>query len=194
MSRPRDWTAIPGIPSDVVGEYAALKKGRLLTTSITQEEIATIEGDYFRTFQYITVPASSKSYVRFTAPPSTAIFALTRRSIGPNISGLKYNIYDGADDIVTIGAPWDIFSENGRYVKTSATEFINIDTIGALGMFSDAAFVPAGGTGRKSEGSLEGRSGFKIIAPEKVLIIELENLSNANNETLLYYQWVEAPE
>ena len=184
---------LPGIPSDLVQEYKTATNARLLTEPFTSGEVASSEGYFFRTFQYVVVPASSSKFIKFTGPTAGVRFALRGRSIAPNLAGLKYNIYNGAADIVTTGAAWTIFNENSNSANVSGSEFLNVATIGALGMWSDTAFVPQGGTGQKTQGSITGDSGFKILEPDTTLILELENLSNAANEVLVYLQWTEIP-
>ena len=195
MSATLDKTINPikGIPPELIQKYNNMDNGRLLSASLISSEIAAIEGYFFRSFHYITVPSSSSKFIKFTAPSSAVQFALLSRSIGPNIAGLKYNIYEGADDIVTTGSPWDIFNENGNSLNESGSEFLNVATIGALGTLSDTAFIPAGGTGQKSQGSFSGGAGYKIVPADTVLVLELENLANAINEVLVYFQWTEEP-
>lgn len=78
------------IPSDVVREYPSLPNARLLTTTLNQTEISIVEGDYFKTHKWITVPASGTVYVLFTAPPAGVLFALKSREIVSERSNVEY--------------------------------------------------------------------------------------------------------
>lgn len=191
-------TIIPGIWGDVLRTYQNLSSARLLTTTLTQVEAAIIEGDFYRAFKVITVPASGKAYMKFTAPPASAgrVFGLVLREITPTAAGLWYRVRSNFDASAVIpGSEWPIFNENGRSTKQSVSTFQDVDEadIVGFGEVSDIAYIPQGITGQKTQGSLAREQGFKIVDEDTELLVEFENLATSSNETLVYYQYIESP-
>ena len=195
MSRPRDWAILHGMPDDVIRDYKSLPSGRLLTTALTQNEIAIIEGDFYHSFQVVTVLADGFAYLKLTTPTAASgkIFGLVMREIGPTLSGIWYRVFSGATGIVTAGTPWDSFNENGISDNVSASVFQSVSSFTDKGALSDIAYSAKGTTGAKIQGSLERKSGLKILPVESDILVEIENLNNGDNEVLIYYQWVEMP-
>lgn len=192
MSRPSDWTAIPGTPSDIVREYKSLNKGRLATTGLTQVEIAILEGDFYRAFRVVTVPPTSSYYLKFTAPDDARRFGLVLREITPALSGIWYRVYRNAVVTTIPASEWEIFNENGYSPNVSGSTFQDVDVVTDIGDLSDIAWIPQGAT-NKTQGSLVRQEGFKLIQFDTELLIEIENTENQSNEVLIYYQWIEAP-
>lgn len=199
MSRPRDWYSIPGMPSDVVRDYKSLPSGRLLVTTLTQNEIATLEGDYFRTFQYIDVPSSGSAYIYFRTPPAGSLFAFLDRAVTPSMADFEYNLWGDVDITgATIGAPWRIFNENGYSDKVSGSIAATITGLSTTPnavdhIWIDSAYTPDGGV-NKLAGSPDKQDGFKIVIPDTVVIVELKNYTNTTNRTLVAYEWAEVPQ
>lgn len=192
MSRPRNWYAIPGIPSGVVRDYKSLPSGRLLTTTLNQSEIAILEGDFFRSFRIVTIPSSGTYYAKFTAPPNTVAFGLVSRELTPTLSGLWYRVRRNADITVIPDSAWAVYNENGYSAKTGQAVIEDVDTVIDAGDITDVAYIPKGAQQRTS-GSLNRGQGFKIVPFGTELLLEFENLENQPNEVLIYYQWIEAP-
>lgn len=178
-----------------IRDYESLSQPRVLTTTLTQTEVAILEGDFFRSFQRITLPSSGKSYVLFTSPDVDKVFGLRFREITSEKGGVNYNVYRTFSG-VTEGLEWDVFNENGYSPKISGTSFKNVTgtptTIDTTSL-SETAYIPPTGQGNQTSGSLNRVDGFKLIPANTSLLLEYENLDNTSNELLLYYQWVEAP-
>ena len=183
---------LSGIPSDVVREYNTLPAARMLTTGLTQIEVAILEGDFFRSFKVLTIPATSSVYMKFTAPPAGKAFGLVYREITPSLSGIWYRVYRGSVATVAPNSEWPIFNENGYSSKVSGAKFEQVATVTNIGQLSDIAYIPKGAT-NKTQGSLDRAEGFKVIPLDTELLVEFQNIENQENEVLIYYQWVEAP-
>lgn len=187
-------TIVPGIWQDIMRTYDNLPAARLLTTALTQNEIAIIEGDFYRTWRVITIPSNSSSYAKFTGIPLGATFGLVSREISPSIAGVWYRVRRNATGIVTTGAPWETFNENGLSNNVSQATFEDVVSVADDGDIADIAYNPTTQTGQKIVGSLGRDSGFKIIPNDAELLLEFENLNNLANEILVYFQWIEAPQ
>lgn len=185
-------TIVPGIWQDVLRTYDSLPAGRLMTTGLTQAEIAILEGDFFRTFKYISIPALSTVYAKFTAPPAGSAFGLVQREFTPSLAGLRYNVYSGFTATVVPDSQWQIFNENGYSPKTSGAVFEDVSAVSVLGDLTETAWIPKGAT-NKTQGSLGRNEGFKVIPFDTELLLEFINEENQANEVLVYYQWIEAP-
>lgn len=183
---------LSGIPSDVIREYQSLPSARALVTGLTQIEIAILEGDFFRTFNVLTIAATSKAYMKFTAPPAGKAFGLVYRELTPSLSGLWYRVYRNSVATIVPDSEWPIFNENGYSPKVSGAKFEEVATVTDLGLLSDIAYIPKGAT-NKTQGSLDRAEGFKVIPLNTELLVEFENVENQQMDVLVYYQWVEAP-
>lgn len=183
-------TIVPGIWGDALRTYDSLPAGRLLTTTLTQTEIAILEGDFFRAYRRYSIPSLSTVYIKFT-PPTTRAFGLVGRDITPEFAGVKYYVFAGATGVVTVpDSEWQTFNENGFSSNAPEAMLQDVSSVADEGVESDYAVIPVGASG-KTSGSLERREGFKIIAQE--LLVKIENLESKPNEVLIYYQWIEAP-
>lgn len=176
--------------------YASLTKPRVLTTGLTQVEIAIIEGDFFIAHSDFTIPSGESHYIKFTAPPQGVTFALSQRELTPDVAGIQYRIRKDFSGGTLSGTNFSIFNENSYFqdIKTSGATF-DYYTVApsGLGVIIDMAWIPPTAQGPRITGSVNPESGFKIIKYDSELLIEIKNTSGVSNDVLLKYGWAEVP-
>lgn len=178
-----------------IRDYESLSQPRVLTTTLTQTEIAILEGDFFRAFQRFTLPSDGKIYVLFTSPDVDKVFGLRLREITSERGGVNYNIYNTFSGVTTSDS-WEIFNENGYSNNLSGSMYQNVvgtPTSIDLTSLSDTAYSPSTSQGNQTRGSLSRGEGFKIVQPNTQLLLEFENLESSSNDILVYFQWAEGP-
>ena len=179
--------------SAVTRVYASLSQPRLLTTNITQIEIAIIEGDLFITHQRFTLGDGESLFLKFTAPPEGKTFALIKRELTPEVAGIEYNVRTGFSGGTLSGTLWTTYNENGYFegVKTSDATFETYSVAPTvLGDIVDLAWIPPTAQGPRITGVVNPDSGFKVVKYDEELLIEVINTSGVSNEIVLKYGWV----
>ena len=197
-----------------VRKYQTLSQPRVLTTELTQAEIATIEGDRFNAL---------KSFSNFdTARP---LYILIENPVGSgvNVAFQKRQLKTYTGGVITFQVLWDydvtglaktpmpIFNENNlwRGVKDSKLEFSVLNgvttpasgdwvlsstgiTIPDEGIEREIDFIVTTGNGSNSAGDVSPETGFRLYGEGTGALIKIVSDTN-DNRVILGYDWVEAP-
>ena len=198
--------------SDVVRVYASLSRPRVLTTGITQAEIATIEGDRFNSQRvYSNVDTATPLYVVFENPTdSGVIVGLQKRSLKAFSSGLTvFNVLWDYDISTATKTPIPIFNQNNAYRIAKPAKFevsvLNTVTTPIIGDWSvtgaatilsegierEADFVPTSGQGKNESGDISPDLGYRIYVPGTGFLVKVVSVES-NNRVILGYDWIEA--
>lgn len=203
-----------GLISRALRKYESLSSPRILTTGLTQEEIATIEGDRF---------SFVKSFSNFDT--ATPLYVLIENPIdsGVNVAFQQRTLKTYSDGLTRFQVLWDYdvsgatkttvqsFNENNivrgikdskvevsvlNSVSTPATGDWNINglaTVASDGIEREVDFIPATGQGSNTSGAVASGLGFRLYKPGTGGLVKLTSEGN-DNRVILGYSWIEVPE
>lgn len=199
--------------SDVIREYPSLSKPRMLTTGITQSEIATVEGDRYNSQKvYSNVDSNVPLYVAFENPvDSGVIVALQKRILKSFDSGLiSFTVLWDYDISTATKTPLPIFNENNAY-RLSKLAKLEINALNTLtspaigdwnvtgaatiadeGIEREGDFISTSGKGNNTSGDISPDLGFRFYAEGTGFVAKIIT-DNDNNRVSLGYDWIEVP-
>ena len=194
-------------------DYASLSQPRVLTTSITQSEIATIEGDrYSFSKSFSNVDTNIPIYVLIENPEGSGVnMAFQQRSLKTYSSGLvTFQVLWDYDVSTATKTTITAFNENNEYrgIKDTKAEISLLNSAttppegdwvinGAATVISDGIqreidFIPPVGQGSNSTGGVSPALGFRLYKEGTGAIVKIVSSAN-DNRVELGYSWVEAP-
>lgn len=183
-------------------KYANLTEPRLLVTSLTQQELFTVEGERFYSFYDETFAAGETKYIQFFNPSDSGVaVGLQNRTFKSfnEAADLKilwdYTITGG------VGASISVFNENngfrsvGGSVETGNKLLVNLvpnANVTNEGIIREPDFLTASGAGSNSSGGVSADVGFRLYVPDTGFITKITNLDTNNaNRILIAYSWIE---
>lgn len=194
-------------------DYASLSQPRVLTTGITQTEIATIEGERYSSIKVLAnVDTATPVYVLVENPAGSEInAAFLDRFLKGYISGLvSFQVLWDYDVTGATKTPLPIFNENNlvRGIKTPKTEIslLNPATTPAVGDWTitggytpvsegierEVDFISTEGQGSNTSGGVASGKGFRLYGQGTGALIKIISSAD-NNRVKLGYSWVEVP-
>lgn len=183
-----------GGTASTTASYDNLPENRLRTTSLTQTEIATIEGDRFSAQYSAVIPAGvdEELVVQFTMPDNTRLTGFVLRTLQAN-QDMDFELYWDPTGVVK-GASIPIFNENQLDNSPSLMDYTEVTSYTTEGTLRETDFLVASVPGAsKTSGEISGDVGFRIYDPNRVALIKLINKSTENCRILLTYTWIEKP-
>ena len=194
-------------------EYASLSQPRVLTTGITQSEIATIEGARFNFVKsFGNADTDTPIYILIENPTGSGVnVAFQKRTLKPYSGGLiSYQILWDYDVAGATKTPIPAFNENNafRTLNPSKVEVSVLNPVTAPangewtingsytpvdeGIEREIDFIATIGKGNNSTGDVSPEVGFRLYVPSTGALIKIVSDTN-DNRVILGYDWVEAP-
>lgn len=178
-------------------QYVSLSDPRVLTTTLNQSEIATLEGDRFSFAQVFTVAAGASLYIYGEIPLDANIsVGFENRLFKTDDGSANLKIY-GNPTVGTLGAAIPLFNENSyaSAVKPAKLELneVLIGNISDLGTLREEDFVSTNGVGANTSGGVSADTAFRIYKPGDKFLAHIENTHTGTNRVLIGYSWIEAP-
>lgn len=164
---------------------------RIATQALNYRDDAISRGLGYYAYHTESVAAGAKAYIRFQCPPDKYV-VLLGRDITMSKEALIYrtfSAYTGG----TIGAviPIKNLRNDTAYPSTSAVNDITTPT---PTLASEVTYLPlygSVGSGNRVSGSTDTSDTFRLLAPNSVFLIELENTSTSTNSVFVQFTWFE---
>lgn len=164
---------------------------RLATQALNYRDDAISRGLGYYSYLNQVIAAGAKAYIRFQCPPDKYVVLLGREII-MNKEALIYrtfSAYTGG----TIGAavPVKNLRSDTIYPPSSV---INVITTPTPTTANEVTYLPlygSVGSGNRVSGSTDSSDTFRLLAPNSVFLIELENTSTSSNTVFVQYTWFE---
>ena len=181
------------VGGSVVREYDSTAQPRLLTTTITQAEIATLEGDRYSAQADFTLANGGIQYLQFTMPSilSQKVSGFIFRDIKSS-DGIDFDLFWEPTGMVK-GNSIPIFNENQLSPKNPQTEYTLVTSVTTEGVIRESNFSIPGQGNRGLSGEINPATGYRVYAPDSVALLKIENTSSSTNRVLITYSWVESP-
>lgn len=164
---------------------------RLATQALNYRDDAISRGLGYYAYHTESIAAGAKAHLRFQCPPDKYV-VLLGRDIIMNKEALIYrtfSAYTGG----TIGGsiPIKNLRNDTAYPSTSAVNDITTPT---PTLSSEVTYLPlygSVGSGNRVTGSTDSSDTFRLLAPNSVFLIELENTSTSTNSVFVQFTWFE---
>ncbi len=164
---------------------------RLATQALNYRDDAISRGLGYYAYHTEPIAAGAKAYLRFQCPPDKYV-VLLGRDIIMNKEALIYrtfSAYTGG----TIGGAIAIknLRNDTAYPSTSAVNDITTPT---PTLSSEVTYLPlygSVGSGNRVTGSTDSSDTFRLLSPNSVFLIELENTSTSTNSVFVQFTWFE---
>lgn len=185
---------VSGLIDSVTKTYNNIRN-RILTESMTQEEIATLDGNRFYTEEIITLSNGQTKYISYVNPVGSGVYvALIHRT---------FEAYDGAArqrilwdfEITTPGTPSQIDNENNFFINSLPAMEVHVNPVFTGGLYvRETDRILSNGTGINKSGDIKTGSGLRVYGPGTGFIFEITNDENSSNDVKIAYTWLERPE
>jgi hypothetical protein len=164
---------------------------RVATQALNYRDDAISRGLGYYSYINQVIASGAKAHIRFQCPPDKYV-VLLGRDIIMNKEALIYrtfSAYTGG----TVGAtiPVKNLRNDTVYPSTSAVNVITGPTPTAA---SEVTFLPlygAVGSGNRSSGATDSSDTFRLLSPNSVFLIELENAAASDNSVFVQFTWFE---
>ena len=181
----------------VLRQYDSLTDPRVLTTGLSQAEVATLEGDRFSFSYDVVIPSGETIYLYGSIPEdSDVIVGFQSRILKSESGSLDFNVrWDAVVD--SVGDAVVLFNENNLYRNTefAKLEINEVDPINVsdVGIVRESDFIATSGVGSNTTGDVAPESGFRIYAEGTDFLIQIINTHTGDNRVLVGYSWIEVP-
>lgn len=174
-------------------KVVGLSDPRVLTQTLSQIEVASIEGRLFHCTVDISIPAGSSSWFSFQSPVDKEC-AFTDWVFSPFYTGFEARVITGATGGV-LSTTYPNRSSNLKYNPSTATFRSLTGTPTGGSIFFIPVFIPAsaGNNNNRDRGINSVSTGYKIIPANSGFQIELINTSGNANRLIMTLTWLEAP-
>lgn len=164
---------------------------RVATQALNYRDDAISRGLGYYAYHTEAIASGAKSYFRFQCP-SDKYVVLLGRDITMNKEALIYRTYSAYSG-GTIGAAMPIknLRNDTAYPSTSAINHIATPTPTPA---SEVTYLPlygSVGSGNRVSGSTDTSDTFRLLAPNSVFLIEIENTSTSTNSVFFQFTWFE---
>lgn len=164
---------------------------RLATQALNYRDDAISRGLGYYAYHTESIAAGAKAYIRFQCP-SDKYVVLLGRDIVMNKESLIYRTYSAYTG-GTIGAaiPIKNLRNDTVYPSTSTVNQIATPTPTPA---SEVTYLPlygAVGSGNRASGATDSSDTFRLLAPNSVFLIELENTASSVNSAFVQFTWFE---
>ena len=193
--------------------YQSLSSARVLTTGITQSEIATLEGARFNFVKsFGNADTNTPIYILIENPTGSGVnVAFQKRTLKPYSGGLiSYQILWDYDVTGATKTPLPIFNENNAF-RTLNPPKLEVSVLNPVtapprgdwvingtytpvdeGIEREIDFIATIGKGSNSTGDVSPDVGFRLYVPASGALVKIVSDTN-DNRVILGYDWVEAP-
>lgn len=196
-----------------IRKYASLSTPRLLTTGLTQAEIATVEGDRFNFSKRFTGTTTGVPiYILLENPSGSGVnIGFQKRILKSLDAGVaSFQVFWGYDVSTATKTSIPYYNENDNFVgvndgllEVSLLNTVTTSTTGPWTITGDATivdegierepdFIPTSGVGNNTSGDISPELGFRVYGEGKGALIKIVTDSN-NNDIIAGYDWIEAP-
>ena len=193
--------------------YATLSQPRVLTTGITQSEIATVEGARFNAVKsFSNFDTNTPLYLLIENPTGSGINAAFQKRLLKTFSAgvITFQVLWDYDVSNATKTPLPIFNENNlfRTLNPSKLEFSVLNPVTtpnsgdwtingsytpvSEGIEREIDFISTTGQGNNSSGDVSPEVGFRFYGQGTGALIKIVSDGN-DNRVKLGYDWVEAP-
>ena len=194
-------------------EYASLSQPRVLTTGITQSEIATLEGARFNFVKsFDNFDTNTPLYILIENPTGSGVnVAFQKRALKTYTGGvIRFQVFWDYDVTGATKTTIPAFNENNafRALNPSKLEVSALNPVTAPpsgdwtingsytpedeGIEREIDFIVTTGSGSNSTGDVSPEVGFRLYVPATGALIKIVSDTN-DNRVILGYDWVEAP-
>ncbi len=164
---------------------------RLATQALNYRDDAIQRGLGYYVYYNQSIAAGAKSYIRFVCPPDKYV-VLIGRDIVMNKESLVYRAYSAFTG-GTVGAaiPIKNLRTDTPYAATSTVNIMTTPTPTAGTDVTNLPIYGAVGTGNRVSGGSDSADTFRLLAPNSVFLIELDNTSTSTNSVFTQFTWYE---
>ncbi len=164
---------------------------RIATQALSYRDDAISRGLGYYAYHTEAIASGAKSYFRFQCP-SDKYVVLLGRDITMNKEALIYRTYSAYTG-GTIGGSIEVknLRNDTAYPSTSAVNHIATPTPTPA---SEVTYLPlygSVGSGNRVSGSTDTSDTFRLLAPNSVFLIEIENTSTSSNSVFFQFTWFE---
>lgn len=174
-------------------KVTGLSDPRILTQTLTQIEIASIEGRLFHCTVDVTIAADATYWINFQSPVDKEC-AFTDWTFSPFYTGFEAKVMTGVTGGVT-GINYPNRNSNLKYGSSTATltQLTGTPTGGSI--FFIPVFIPAsaGNNNNRDRGINSVSTGYRIIPSNSNFQLQLINTSGNANRVVMTLTWLEAP-
>jgi hypothetical protein len=164
---------------------------RLATQALNYRDDAIQRGLGYYAYYNQSIASSAKAYIRFQCPPDKYVVLLGREII-MNKEALIYRTYSAYTG-GTIGAVIPVKNLRSDTVYPS-TSTVNVIAAPTPTLANEVTYLPLygqSGIGNRVSGSTDSSDTFRLLAPNSVFLIELENTSTTANTVFTQFTWFE---
>lgn len=174
-------------------DYDHVESPRVQTAPLSQEAIATFEGQSFEGGTIFTLAKNAVKYVSFEVP------AVTDQFIGLQVRVFKSNLPDVELEIlwnasISGGTPIPVFNNHPSLGVSSIVAFKEDPTVDETGsVLREEDFIQAGANANKSGGQIGDNKSIRIYRAGEDFVVKVTNRNNTDNKIKLAYAWLEPP-
>jgi hypothetical protein len=192
--------------------YPSLSSPRLLTTTLTQAQIATLEGDRFGFVKrFDNFDTGTPIYILLENPTGSGVsVGFDKRILKTLTAGLEISVFWDYDVSTATKTAIPTYNEHNGYrgiedglLEASVLNAVTTDDAGAWtitgaatiadeGIEREPDFIPTAGVGNNSSGGISPEVGFRVYVPGTGALVKLTSFDN-DNSVILGYDWIEAP-
>ena len=177
--------------SSVTRSYDVIQTPRILTTGLTQQEVATREGHEFQAFFVDDFSAGETRYIAWENPIASTVDV-----------GLVERLFVAQDGAVGADILWDYtidttvdtltsFNQSNAFRGILDAQYIVTEvTLSDEGIIREPIVV-ATGSGGNAVGGVAPSVGFRMYEPGTGFVFKVTNNHNSTNRILVSYTWVE---
>lgn len=178
-------------------QYESLSDPRVLTTTLNQSEMATLEGDRFSFAQVFTIATGASLYIYGQIPEDAEVsIGFEKRLFKTDDGSANLKIY-GNPTVGALGAAIPLFNENSYASASKPAQLelneVLIGDISDLGTLREEDFISTNGVGNNTSGGVSADTAFRIYKPGDKFLAHIENTHTDANRVLVGYSWIEAP-
>ena len=198
--------------TSAIRKYASLSAPRFLVTSLTQSQIATVEGDRFGyTAKIANIDTETPLFILIENPSGSGVNVGFENRILKSIAGgiVSYEVLWDYDVSLATKTPINTFNDNNLYrgakdgllevsilnPVTLTDRVYNITgaaNITSEGIQRDIDSIPTSGVGNNTSGAVSSAAGFRVYGQGTGALIKIVSDVN-DNQIINGYEWIEAP-
>lgn len=171
--------------------YKLLAEGKLGAVSQTFTEVNVKTGkQYYIKHVFVDIPIGGKKYMLMRFPNFPTI--LKARTVQTNSDNVYYRVYH--DSVITDdGTTYPVINYNEETPVATQTQVFLDPTFSDIGTLAYQDWISgAGNLGGRSSGSLVASGVERIVATDRVALLEFHNAGTTNSVTLEYFlTWYE---
>lgn len=174
-------------------KISGLSDPRILTQTLSQIEVASIEGRLFHCTVDVTIPVGGTVWYNFKSPIDKEC-AFTDWSFSPFYTGFEVKVLTSVTG-GTLGTTYPSRNSNLKFPTSTATFRALTGTPTGGTIFFIPTFIPAsaGNNNNRDRGINSLSTGYKVIPADGTFQMQIINTSGNENRFIMTLTWLEAP-